>query len=531
VKRIQRILAKLYLFIVPNDITLRSRRLELMVWAFLLSLSFYPGSFGVLAWVSLARPIYILSKLKGRVAYNAAYFFGMFFSLFCLYWVWMVTPPGMIATIIILGFYVATTLALFVRAVHIKPIYGFVLFPFLWVGLEYFRTLSEFAFPWSDLGYSQAHFLYILQIVSVISVHGLSLLIVTVNVLLAQLCRREVTIEKKMTAIFASCGIVAAVVAYGWIVTPPYPIPGDYKVALLQGSIPIDQKWEPGNELHSFYLYDTLAQSVADSNVNLYVWPETAAPCYIRHEPHCRDLLKNTVVSSKAPHLIGALEARHIDNKLRYFNSCFYFDTTGEIVGSHDKVKLVPFAEHVPYQDHFAFLERDFLRKYLTFIDQTGIQWWSDFYPGDSARLFDIGDIKYGVLICFESTFPEYVRALIRNGASFVVGMTNDTWWGHAVALDMHSRMFITRAVENRCWMARSANSGYTYVVDDYGRIRNELPLDAVQALVVNLGLLEEYSIFTRYGDIVGKVSFLITLSLAGILTAVWLVNKRSSKS
>ena len=192
----------------------------------------------------------------------------------------------------------------------------------------------------------------------------------------------------------------------------------------------------------------------------------------------------------------------------------------------YDKIKLVPFTEQVPYQDYLTFLRREFLTEYLTFIKTYNVRWWSDFYPGDSLTLFDMDEMLFGVLICFESTFPEFTRRMILDGADFIVGITNDTWFGHSVGIHQHSRIFVTRAVENRCWMARSANSGLSYIVDGYGRTRAELPVDAVAALRSRINRIDGFSFFTRHGDIAGKVSFLITVVLAVILILVWVVQK-----
>jgi apolipoprotein N-acyltransferase len=209
-------LTRLARLIVPPDIEVRKRRLELTIWSFLLSLSFYPGPFGFLAWLSLVRPAIILSRLHGREAFNAAYFFGFFFNAFSLYWVVQVTPPGILAAVIIVAFYYAAVLSLFVRLYHVRPFLGIWSLPFLWVGMEYFRTLSQFAFPWSDLGYSQSYYLYILQIVSVISVHGLSFLIVIANVLLWQVLRKEVSLGYRFLSFWGAVGIVVVLVSYGY---------------------------------------------------------------------------------------------------------------------------------------------------------------------------------------------------------------------------------------------------------------------------------------------------------------------------
>jgi len=503
----------------------------LTVWAFLISLAFYPGYLGFLAWISLVRPLMILSRLKGRQALGAAYFFGFCFNAFTIYWVGMVTPPGVVAAVAIVALYYTAMLMIFNRLYNLNSLLGLIAMPFLWTGLEYFRTLTQFAFPWSGLGYTQSYYPYMLQIVSVISVHGLTFLIVSVNVLIWLILRSDLSPARRLTSFWAAVCIVTSVLAYGWVVTPPIPRPGTFDVAVLQGSVPVGVKWEAGNEDHSFYLYDSLSLQgmVAPEvrgGIQLYVWPETSAPSYLSHDFRRRIKVGQTARSTHAYHLVGALGATNIGEQQRYFNSCYLFTPQGDMVQRHDKVTLVPFSEQVPYQDYLPFLKKEFLTKYLTFIKSYGVQWWSDFYPGESATLFEIGDYRFGALICFESTFPEFSRGLILDGADFIVGITNDTWFGHSIGTHMHSRILITRAVENRCWMARAANSGLSYIVDGYGRIRSELPLDAVATLRGEMRPLDDISFFTRHGDIVGLVSFLITVSLAAIFVLVWLIRK-----
>ncbi len=501
------------------------RRLELGLWAFLLSLAFHPGYWGWLAWVALIRPIIIFTKLEKRDSFNAAYFFGFFFNFCSLYWVGLVTPPGMVAAALILAFYYAAVLSLFVRVYHVHQLYGYVVLPFLWVGLEYFRTLTEFAFPWNELGYTQSYFSNILQIVSVISAHGLSFLIVTVNVLLVQLFRSRVSPERRLTSVLISIAIVFGAFLYGWVVTPAYPAPGTIPVGLLQGAVPIDVKWDQNNKQASLKIYDSLTQSLADSSVELFVWPETAAPCYLSYDVWCTREVGKIAAKSRAHHLVGGLGVDYAQaDQQMVFNSCYQFNPDGSLGARYNKVKLVPFAERVPYQDYLPFLKVDVLKKFLTFIETYDITWWSDFYGGDSTFLYKFNEHYYAALICFESTFPEYVRQYVLGGAEFLVGITNDTWFKTSLGTHMHSRIFLTRCVENRCWGARAANSGITYIVDDYGRIREELPLEAVSALFGRVGEFKVRSLYTEYGDVIGRLSWLITISIAGIFLIKWLL-------
>ncbi len=511
--------------ILPPETAVRWRRLELVIWAFLLSLAYYPGPWGFLAWFALARPFGIIASLDDRDSLSSGYWFGFWFAAFSIYWVAWVTLPGTIAAVVIVGFYYALVFKLFNKAYRLRPLWGIISAPFLWVGMEYFRTLSEFAFPWSDLGYTQSYYLTILQIVSVVSVHGLSFLIIVVNVLIWQATRRQSSLESRISSGIVAALLIIVLWAYGWIAMPAYAEEGDYEVAMLQGAVPVEVKWRRGNEWYSLYLYDSLARSVG-GDAELYIWPETSAPCYLNRDYRCRRAVAQTARATRAFHLIGAQAVTTDSLKRRTHNSCFLFNPDGNVMQQYDKVRLVPFSEHVPYQDHVPFMQKKFLREYLTFLDGPGVRWWSDFYPGDSMVLFETRETQFGVLICFESTFPEFCRAYIRRGAHFIVGITNDTWFGTSVGIHMHSRIFVTRLVENRSWGVRVANSGLSYIVDPYGRLSYELPLTEVAATVGRVGLPSEYSVFTRYGDVVGRASWLYTLSLAAILVLLWFVRK-----
>jgi apolipoprotein N-acyltransferase len=266
--------------------------------------------------------------------------------------------------------------------------------------------------------------------------------------------------------------------------------------------------------------------------VKLMVWPESAMPCYVASDRRCNKWISTTARESGTYHLVGAIGSGIVGTEIRYYNSCFQFNPDGAIERRYDKVKLVPFSEQVPYQDVMPFMRPAVIFKHLKFIQDMGVEWWSDFYPGDSLRLFQLPDASYGALICFESTFPEMTRRMILDGAQFMVGITNDTWFGTSIGIHMHSRMFLTRAVENRVWMARAANSGLTYVVDPYGRIREHLPVNAVAALTAKVGLLTEYTFFTRHGNIAGRIAFVTTLGLLIMLCGLWFYPKfrRSSR-
>lgn len=498
-------------FFWPEDYSVRLRRAELTFWAFVLALAYLPLPFGFIAWFALARPIAIISRLDGKSAFKAAYFYAFMSNLFQLYWVGVVTPPGMVAAIFILSLYPAVIFYIFKKVYNRRQIWGILSLPVLWVGMEFFRSLTEVAFPWTDLAYSQGYYLTFIQIVSVIGSYGLSLIVFVLNILVWQVFSRAGSLEKKASCTIAFLGIIISVYAYGWVVLPPYPVDGDIRVSLLQGNVDLETKWQSETRDRNFELYDSLASLAADTSADLIIWPETAAPAYPRHEPRYRAMLEAIARKSKAPNLIGALDVVYSGEKRKSYNAAFQFSPDGRIDGVYHKIKLVPFSERSPYQEQVPFLTRDFLQKYVTAIETHEVQWWSNFYAGDSILLFEVDSSRYSILICFEAAFPDYVRQGVLKGAAFIVNITNDTWFGRSPGPFQHMRIAVMRAVENRIWMARCANSGISAVIDPYGRERVKVGLYKQDILTYDIYPISKHSVFTRIGPVVGKVCWWLT--------------------
>lgn len=518
-------------FFWPAESAIRIRRAELTFWAFILALGYLPIHIGFVAWIALARPFMIVSRLSGREAFNAAYFFAFMANLFQLYWVAVVTPPGMVAAVVILSLYPALVLLAFSKVYHWKKWIGLAILPSLWVGMEYARSLSQFAFPWTDLAYSMGYYLTFIQIASVIGCYGISFVIILFNIFTWQVFEPGNRLETRVTSGIAFLGIAVFMFVYGWVVFEPYPEEGKIRIAMLQGNIPLGTKWKPETRMYNFDLYDSLtAEAVKNDTLDLIVWPETAAPAYPQHERRYRFRLQNTARQSGTKHLVGALDVEYEGSKEKAYNAAFQFDSSGAIDGIYHKVKLVPFSEHVPYQDHLTFLTRDFLAKYLDAIETREVQWWSDFYTGDSIVLFNVDYHWYAVLICFESAFPDFCRQAILEGAEFLVNITNDTWFGYSPGPFQHMRLAVFRAVENRSWVVRCANSGISAFIDPFGREFDRGELYARGIHKHNIYPVKDYTFFTRNGPIIGKISALIMASVFVILILLWLFGKTSKR-
>lgn len=508
----------------------RIRRAELTFWALLLAVAYLPLPFGFVAWFALARPLAIITSLKGKDVFKAAYFYSFMANLFQLYWVAVVTPPGMVAAIFILSLYPAVILHVFTRLYRMRKLLGLIALPFLWVGMEYFRSLTELAFPWTDLAYSQGYYLTLIQIASVISSYGLSFILVLLNVFVWQALIKGNRFETRVSTGIAFLALIAVVYAYGWVVMPPYPKAGEMKIALLQGNVDLSTKWQPETRDYNFVLYDSLTQEALKESPELIIWPETAAPSYPRHEPKYRQMLASTARKSGVPNLVGALDVVFAGQNRKSYNAAFQFLPDGSLDAVYHKIRLVPFSEHSPYQDYIPFLSRRFLEKYVRAIRTHGVQWWSDFYSGDSIVIFETDKASYSVLICFESAFPELVRTSILKGAEFVVNITNDTWFGKSPGPFQHMRIAVFRAVENRVFLARCANSGISAVIDPYGRELQRAGLYVRKIISSEICRVEDYSVFTRVGPIIGRLSFYLMLFILIVTLIAWSARRFSRK-
>ena len=95
----------------------------------------------------------------------------------------------------------------------------------------------------------------------------------------------------------------------------------------------------------------------------------------------------------------------------------------------------------------------------------------SDFTAGSQYTLFNLAKLKFAVLICFEDLFPELSRRFSKNGADFLVNITNDAWFGKTSSPHQHLAASVLRAVEVRRYLIRAANTGVSGFIAPTGKI------------------------------------------------------------
>jgi apolipoprotein N-acyltransferase len=148
------------------------------------------------------------------------------------------------------------------------------------------------------------------------------------------------------------------------------------------------------------------------------------------------------------------------------------------------------------------------------------VRGWAEFIadlePGSRSVVFSGPPAPFGTVICYEGIFPAIVRRFVRDGARFMVNMTNDGWFGRTAGPLQHLAMYPFRAVEHRVAIVRSANTGVSAVIAPTGEIVRTLPLFTRGFLAERVPLRARRTLYTRFGDWLAHLGAAVSLVALG---------------
>lgn len=483
----------------------------------LLALAFPRPDWSWLAWIALVPLFLVMARRPFRSGFVA----GLTFFAAILYWVNIVmTTYGHLHPVlsVIAWLLLAAYLALFFAAAtwaacRLKSACGYscvLTLPVLWVALEFLREFLLTGFPWASLGYSQHDHAILIQSADLFGVYGLSFLLVLANAVIAEwlLARKLPSRHRPQAALITTIVLLAGTCGYGFwrLGTDLDGRAEQLKVTVAQGNIPQDVKWLPEFQQETVRIYRDLSLTAARTEKpGLIIWPEAATPFYYQDAKKLSEVVAGIPRQADAALLFGSPAYRREPGGLRYLNSAFLLDRDGKEKGRSDKIHLVPFGEYVP------------LKRFLPFIEKlvVGI---GDFSPGTINPL-PLNGHKLGVLVCYEAIFPELAREWVRQGSGLLVNITNDAWFGNSSAPWQHLAMVRFRAVENRVWVARAANTGISAFIAPSGRIHAATDLFVPAAATVEVGLGARPGLYARTGDLIPMLFLAVCV--------VWLVQTR----
>lgn len=482
----------------------------------LLALAFPPFPFGFLAHVAIAVALLAVRRASVQTAAWRGFVFGFVFHLATIYWTGWVSVPGMFTMVAVLGLYVSLVFAVYAFAYRLLGEKAVWLFPFFWTAHEYLRGLGDLAFPWTNLSLSQVHYLNLIQFADVTGDLGVSFWIVLVNVLVYRMIVVATAPRRRPIGAYAAAILLLIVVPflYGWGTIDSLKSESTVRVGVLQGDIDSFHKWDSAYVDQSFAVYEAQSREAAARGAELIIWPETAAPVYLRTQSRYQWQLKHLAAETGVPMLIGTLEYSTVRGGYLRYNAAIVLDRNGIRPDYHAKMQLVPLGEWIPFSDKFRVLDK---------LDVGG----AHFTAGKKIVLFDHPKGPYAAAICFESVFPEIIREFALHGARFLVNITNDGWYGMSSGPTQHALIAVFRAIETRRPVARSANTGISLLIDRAGRThftsRQYVP-DCIVA-DIDLGPRDQETFFARHGMYVGQLCTALTGTF--LLLAVFLEWRR----
>lgn len=471
----------------------------------------------IFAPLSLVPMFYFATRKPRRRALLHTYLYCVAMMLGQNYWIGFVTADGLWALILIgvalialvFGIYYFAAAMAFRFLAKRLPKMCAIVFPAVWVLVEYSRTLTDLAFPWSFAGYCASGFLPLAQFASFTGVWGLSFLIVTGNVMIWEYLRavknRE-PIQQKRTALGVWAALTAGIIIWGIVRLSVAPSPnitsGDKSIkharaALMQSYM--DQfNWTRASLDTAVTISDSMIRAAAKEDPDVMIFPESALLCYLDKRPDIKQKVNKWTEETKTPIVVGALHweyaqkgegtrSNNSGEEYDVYNTAF-LAKDGKLTPYH-KMALVPFSEAMPFQAQIPILSR-------TNLGGAG------FKRGTEETIFRLTDRLSGApFICYEIIFPNLVRRRLTESTDMIINVTNDGWFGRSSGPYQHAAMSQMRSIENGITLARAANSGISMFVDPYGRVIAKTGLYTREILVRDVPVYRVMTFYARFGD------------------------------
>ncbi len=332
-----------------------------------------------------------------------------------------------------------------------------LLFGAAWLLAELLRGNWFTGFPWGAGGY--AHIDGVAPwLAPWVGVYGVGALAAVVAAGLAgRLAARRWTGAAVLAAVAVACSC-------GPLLLPARAdaVPGQrLTVALLQGNIPQDEKFQPGSGVPIALKW--YAEQMQAAKAALVVAPETAIPMLPQDLPEgYGEALQKRFATGAQALLFGIPLGSMSDG---YTNSVLGFAPGAAVPYRYDKHHLVPFGEFIP----------------------TGFHWFTrmmniplgDFNRGGTGQpSFAWQGQRLAPNVCYEDLFGEELAQRFRDPAqapTIFVNVSNIGWFGDSVAIDQHLNISRMRALEFARPMVRATNTGATVVIDHHGRVTASL--------------------------------------------------------
>lgn len=484
------------------------------------ALSFFDFSFIVWFGEIFLILYFMTNKITAKKAFIVFLFYGLSFNLIFLHWFFTLHPLTWMGYTMVESL-ILTFLAWFSVSVFEALFYaviGFIAFIFkpaksyvkgflvilVILFVEWSREFGLMGFTWGRLALSQYRNIHIIQGASIFGVLFVSFIILLVNCMLAFSIH---SLSKKNTIKFIISLSAALVIFFGNLAFGYYQTSqginnfAEINVSIVQGNVSVSDKWTDVDGETVKDKHFRLTRSVIEKypQTDFVFWAESAIPSNLTNHPDLVKDISDLSSSIGVPLIIGAVKYDE-NNGLR--NSIISIDEKG-INQEYYKRHPVPVGEYIPFKE---LVYKIFPKAKDSKIASEGL------VAGEDSNLIDISDHKLGALVCFDSIFPSLARDSVNDGANLLFVASNDSWYKKSVALEQLSSQSVFRALENRKYLVRAANTGISLIVTPYGEIVTDSIINEEAVLNGNVTLNDHKTIYSKTGDLFMYIMLVIFL-------------------
>ena len=472
----------------------------------------FPGpNLEFLAWFALVPGLLLMRvSPSAREAGVRGWWFGVGFIFAAHYWLLPNIGPALLLVAVIMGALwipvaVSTWVLLRPPVTAVRGLAALVVVPSYWLVIEWIRSWQGFGGPWALLGASQWQHPAVLALAAVGGVWLVSFAIVAANTGIVIL----LTAGRALGAVATAVVIVAGPAAFALIPPPPHPA-RFVTLTLVQPGI----QHNPRIRVNAS---ERLSADLGRLRPDLIVWGESSIASDLRKDPQLLARLE-ALSAADGAQILANQDSQTPAGKTK----------VAVLVGPHGiaatyvKTRLVPFGEYIPFRQQLGW---------LTKISKAAP---ANMIPGSGAKVIQMTArsgqrIPIGVLICFESAFPDMSRVDARRGAQLIVYQTSDSTFQGSWAPAQHASLGALRAAETGRPVVQAALTGVSAAYDAQGRLLASMSTAQRGLLTVRLGLEPGTALtpFDRYGDVVPWTAIGIALLAAAAGLGTWRRHQR----
>ena len=464
----------------------------------ILWLALPPVDAGFLGFFALIPLLLAMRRARARRGALLGLVFGLAFN--GLLFTWLIPVSVLAYVTLVLG--MAGFLAAFGAVVPVvwheeAPVRTALAVGAAWALVEWVRGIWPFGgWNWTWLGATQHENGFLVPLLSVLGVLGLGAVLAGINALLLIAFLRAPRWGRAAIPLAIAGALAIAPVAI------PLPVAEGpaVDVAVIQGNVPVELG-TASRILEDALVARNHAQlhvGLASNPPDLAIWPENALDRDPTRDPELGPVVVDAIRQGGAPTLVGAI-TQTSDGRL--LNEDLLYTAGGEVIDRYAKNHPLPFGEFVPFRDALDWIP-----------DIRRVR--ADLSPGTTPGRFEIGDVRFAAIICFENAFPDLVRDFVTDDQGFLVVSTNNSTFGISPAPEQHVVLSKLRAVESGRWVVHAALSGISAVISPRGEVVDRTGLFEPATLRATIPTASGTTIYDAIGGWL-PLAFLVLLGIA----------------